>query len=81
MTGKINIYHGPEDSSVYRSPECQYNIQYQQQTSNNHPNIEHGGWSSYATQQTSPEWTNGIYWYMSSGTFNAGRLVVEAHKR
>ena len=81
MTGTINIYHGPESNSFSRSPECHFNIQYQQGTSNNHPNIEHGGWNNYATQQTSPEWTNGIYWYITSGNFNAGRLVVEAHKR
>jgi hypothetical protein len=81
LTGTISLYHGPEDSSVYRSPEMTYTIQYQQQTSYNGSNIEFGGYNSRATQQDSPEWTNGIYVYTSNGSFEKGRLVIEAHKR
>ena len=81
MTGKISIYHGPEDSNTYRSPECDYHLQYQQDTSYSYPNVEQGGWNSQGTSQSSPEWTNGIYVYPNNGSWVKGRLVVEAHKR
>ena len=78
ITGQINFIPWREGSGDQNTKGggCTYNIMWQH-SSNSYPNIEFGGWNSYATSAAPAAMEGGFRFYSTSNSFNHGKLVVE----